>query len=172
MTSAKNFKVGQVWKNLDGQPVIISGIVNEGMYPIVGYNKVTGRSDCYCRYGMYNDSPNHPFNLIEMIEDAPGEPATIGGVRALDLLNAAAHHMAERAATYDQPQGERSMGKIVAMFNTMTGHNLSEVEGWHFMVILKLVRFHQNPSKPHRDSLEDAIAYNALAAEAALGEKS
>lgn len=42
---------------------------------------------------------------------------------APDLLDAAAGHMRDRAATYDKPEGERSMGKTVQAFNTITGRD-------------------------------------------------
>ena len=90
-----------------------------------------------------------------------------------ELLNKAAQHMQDRAATYDQPGGERSMGASVAAFNIMTGRTgaraLSESEGWLLMQILKDVRDRQR-AEPHRDSLEDCIAYSALKAEARLRE--
>lgn len=88
---------------------------------------------------------------------------------APELLAAAAAHMRERAATYDTPGGERSMGRTVAAFNAITGHALAESEGWLLMQILKDVRDHQR-EVPHRDSLEDCIAYAALKAEARLRE--
>ncbi len=84
------------------------------------------------------------------------------------LLDTAARHLRDRAATYDKPEGERSMSRTVAMFNAATGRDLTEVEGWFLLQCLKDVRFFQNPTTPHRDSLEDCIAYAALKAEAAL----
>ena len=39
--------------------------------------------------------------------------------------------------------GERSMASTVKAFNALTGHNLTESEGWEFMVLLKLVRGRQ-----------------------------
>lgn len=86
------------------------------------------------------------------------------------LLDAAARHMEDRAKTYDQPGGERSMGKTVAAFNIITGRNLSESEGWLLMQILKDVRDRQRTT-PHIDSLEDCIAYSALKAEARISEQ-
>lgn len=80
------------------------------------------------------------------------------------LLNAAGH-LKDRAATYDNPQGERSIGKTVEMFNTLTGHQLTEEQGWKFMALLKLVRSEQGDYKA--DSYEDGAAYIALAGEAA-----
>lgn len=140
------------------------------------------------------------------------------------LLDVAAGHMRDRAATYDQPGGERSMGRTVEAFNIITGRagcdelvaralqkirthithmqtnvftpqsgaytvevleavhlwldqsmsqgkarTITESEGWLLMQILKDVRDRQREA-PHRDSLEDGIAYAALKAEARLAE--
>lgn len=88
---------------------------------------------------------------------------------APSLLEKAAGHMRDRAATYDRPEGERSMGRTVAAFNAITGRDLKESEGWLLMQILKDVRDRQR-ERPHPDSLEDCIAYSALKAEARLAE--
>jgi hypothetical protein len=85
--------------------------------------------------------------------------------KAAELLGRAAKHMHERAATYDKPEGERSMGRAVDALNAVTGHTLKESEGWLFMALLKAVRS-ETRSEPHQDSLEDIIAYTALYAEA------
>lgn len=86
------------------------------------------------------------------------------------LLDAAAGHMRDRAATYDQPTGERSMGRAVQALNAILGRQaLTESEGWLLLQVLKDVRDRQR-TVPHRDSLEDAIAYAALKAEARLAE--
>lgn len=90
-------------------------------------------------------------------------------IQAGEVLKAAAGHIGDRAVTYDKPEGERSMGRTVAMFNAFTGHNLSESEGWRFMVFLKQVRSTQGNFKV--DNHEDAAAYEALAAEALQREK-
>lgn len=87
---------------------------------------------------------------------------------ALDILEAAAKHMAARASTYDRPEGERSMPRVVAAFNEITGHNLTESEGWLLMAILKMVRDRQR-AQAHQDSCEDLVAYSALYGEARLG---
>lgn len=87
---------------------------------------------------------------------------------AAALLEAAAKHMRDRAATYDKPEGERSMAATVEAFNHITGRELRESEGWLLMVLLKLVRSEQRET-PHRDSCEDAVAYQALYGEARLG---
>lgn len=85
--------------------------------------------------------------------------------KAPELLGRAAAHMHERAKTYDAPEGERSMGKAVAAFNAITGHTLSESEGWLILQVLKDVRLFTR-SAYHADSAEDCIAYAALKAEA------
>lgn len=85
------------------------------------------------------------------------------------LLGKARQHMEERAATYDQPEGERSMAATVTMFNTATGRDLSESEGWLLMQCLKMVR-DRSRKEPHVDSIEDNIAYSALYGEARLRE--
>lgn len=88
---------------------------------------------------------------------------------AASFLQNALQHLQDRAATYDNPQGERSIGKTVDMFNTMTGHNLTEEQGWKFMALLKLVRSEQGEYKA--DSYEDGSAYIALAGESASQRK-
>jgi hypothetical protein len=77
--------------------------------------------------------------------------------------------MAARAATYDQPDGERSMSTTVTAFNAVTGRDLSESEGWLLLQLLKDVRLFQRPGY-HADSAEDCIAYAALKGEAKARE--
>lgn len=86
-------------------------------------------------------------------------------VSAKDILNAAASHTQDRAATYDKPAGERSMGKAVAMFNILTDNEITEEQGWQFMSILKKVRSQQGAYRA--DNYEDDTAYCSLAGEAA-----
>ena len=83
---------------------------------------------------------------------------------AQNFLTEAARIMDERAKEYDQPEGERSMEKIVKIFNLFTGKDLSEPDGWLFMQILKDVRQWSSP-KFHLDSAKDCLAYAALKAE-------
>ncbi len=84
---------------------------------------------------------------------------------APEFLKRAAEIMEERGKQYDSPTGERSMGKTVAAFNAITGHQLTEACGWLLLQTLKDVRQWQNPGY-HADSAEDCIAYSALKAEA------
>ena len=85
---------------------------------------------------------------------------------AVEFLTKAGNLLIERAAQYDQPGGERSMGKTVDAFNAITGRTLSEAEGWLLLQLLKDVRQWQTPDKLHRDSAEDCVSYAALKAEA------
>lgn len=105
-------------------------------------------------------------NLIDTIAERERSHA----VHANQLLSNAAGHLSDRAITYDNPAGERSMADTVALFNLFTGHKITESEGWRFMVFLKLVRSKQGKFKA--DNHEDAVAYEALAAEALQKEKS
>jgi len=88
---------------------------------------------------------------------------------AEQLLQTAQNLLAQRGETYDSEGGERSMEQTVAVFNLITGQSLRESDGWLLMLCLKLVR-NQTKAEPHRDSLEDAIAYAALFAESELTE--
>lgn len=105
-------------------------------------------------------------NLLTALETVPSTgPATLVAASAPELLTKAASIMEERGKQYDQPGGERSMGKAVDAFNTITGQDLTEAEGWLLLQILKDVRLWQRAGY-HQDSAEDCIAYAALKAEA------
>lgn len=106
------------------------------------------------------------YKVVEPTAEQNAEinPPQIPGVTAPQLLEKAASHMRDRAATYDSPEGERSMAKTVAAFNAITGRDLTETEGWLLLQVLKEVRLFQRPGY-HADSAEDCIAYAALKAE-------
>ena len=103
---------------------------------------------------------------VHLSSDAPTPLRTT----AQGLLSKARDHMLDRAAAYDKPEGERSMGRAVEAFNAITGRDLEESEGWLLLQVLKDVRDRQR-REPHVDSLEDCIAYAALKAEARLAGK-
>lgn len=86
-------------------------------------------------------------------------------VTAGDLLAQAQTAIANRADVRDLPNGERSMARTVAAFNALHGTTLTEVQGWHFMALLKLAR--ATAGKTHLDDYTDLAAYGALAGEAA-----
>lgn len=91
-------------------------------------------------------------------------------VNPADVLKAGIKHMEDRASTYDNPEGERSIWATVHAFNTITGHNINPEEGWLFMILLKAVRSQQGNFK--LDNYEDGAAYFALMAEEAANLRS
>ena len=95
--------------------------------------------------------------------------STSDGSTAANILTAALGHMRERAATYDKPEGERSMGATVDAFQAVTGVSMTEEQGWLFMALLKAVRSQQGAYRA--DSYEDGAAYFALAGEAAVRDR-
>ena len=95
----------------------------------------------------------------------------IKAMQATGFLSKALALLEERGKDYDQPQGERSMGKTVQAFNAITGHTLKESEGWLLLQLLKDVRQWSNPNSYHADSAEDCISYAALKAEALIEGK-
>ena len=109
------------------------------------------------------------FKYRNKMVEAQQVSAQPGQVTAASMLTAALGHMEDRAKTYDAPGGERSMGKTVAAFNVITGHNLTEEQGWLFMEILKQVRSQQGDYRA--DSYEDLVAYAALRGECAARER-
>ena len=81
------------------------------------------------------------------------------------FLEYALNHLGNRAVTYDNPQGERSMGRTVKAFAALTDIQLTEEQGWLFMEVLKQVRSLQGKFKA--DNYEDLAGYAALRGEAA-----
>lgn len=90
---------------------------------------------------------------------------------ATELLDQAIHTLADRTKDYDAEArgGERSIPKVVAAFNVITGHKLTNEQGWLFMVLLKAVRSQQGAFKP--DSYVDGSAYFSLMGEEASEER-
>lgn len=135
-----------IWAVLGGRPVIINWTDN------VTSNTVITESE----WREY---------LVQALRKNPA----IETVTAASMLQSALGHMEDRAKTYDAPGGERSMGKTVSAFNTITGLTLSEEQGWLFMEILKQVRSQQGNYRA--DNYEDMVAYAALRGECAARER-
>lgn len=125
-------------------------------------NPTTGKY----RYADYLHA-RHVLGLDDsvMTEDEEALPAREHRRTAESFLNDAASIMAERGKQYDQPGGERSMGKAVDALNAITGRDLTEAEGWLLLSLVKRVRQFSGAGY-HQDSAEDAVAYAALEAEA------
>lgn len=85
---------------------------------------------------------------------------------AQDILREALATIEARGKTYDPSSavGERSMPRIIELFQEQTGKILTEAEGWRFMRCVKQARLESTPG--HRDSIIDEVAYNALEQEA------
>lgn len=107
---------------------------------------------------------------LTKISPAPAAAQNTVEPSAGGILRRAAGIMEERGRQYDQPGGERSMGRAIAAFNVITGRDLKESEGWLLLQVLKDVRDRQR-AEPHLDSLDDCVAYSALKAEARLAGK-
>lgn len=88
---------------------------------------------------------------------------------AQSILQSGLGHMQDRAATYDKPEGERSMGATVEAFNAVTGLNLTTEQGWLFQILLKAVRSQQGAFR--LDNYEDGAAYFGLMGEAAAADR-
>lgn len=91
-------------------------------------------------------------------------------MKAQDTLKAASEAISSRAAARDVEQ-ERSMKRCVAAFNALTGHKLSERDGWLFMVTLKAARA-TTTATGIEDDYVDLAAYAALAGETVVEKKS
>lgn len=111
----------------------------------------------------------YSFTCPDMPEENCNGCEAVRYPTASQINDQAMKHIRDRASTYDQPQGERSMGKTVIAFNAITGRDLTESEGWLLLQVLKDVRQWQNPNEYHQDSGEDCIAYAALKAESLAG---
>ena len=90
----------------------------------------------------------------------------VGYGSADSVLKKAQELISDRGKERDKPNGERSMLRCVSTFNAMTGHKLTEVEGWLFMLYLKHARSREGAFRV--DDYEDAVSYSALMAEAAI----
>lgn len=84
---------------------------------------------------------------------------------ATDLLQSAYDQIGDRASERDT-EAERSMCSTVNAFNALYGTNLTEEQGWMFMVFLKASRAKGGSART--DDYVDGSAYFALAGEAAI----
>lgn len=184
--------VGQRWRTRGGAVIEIhgvgSGITCEGYpYPVMGSfteDRNSRHRIFWTAEGEINNQRAGSLDLVELISqpapapvpqavDLPVESIELATAdlpgRAPDILEAAAGHMRDRAATFDKPEGERSMAQTVAIFNQFHGAGMTEAQGWHFMQILKDVRLFTRDGY-HQDSGEDCVAYAALKCEAKARE--
>ncbi len=88
------------------------------------------------------------------------------------ILDEAAKTLRQRGTEYDgkgYQGGERSMEKTCAIFEAMTGIRLSEVDGWRFLMCLKLAR--STTGKPKLDNYVDMAGYASLLGECHLNNR-
>jgi hypothetical protein len=86
-------------------------------------------------------------------------------IAAHEFLERGVSHMRDRAVQRDSEAGERSMARAVAAFNAQEGTNLTEAQGWRFMIQLKYARAVNGVFVA--DDYEDMSSYCGLAGEAA-----
>lgn len=86
-------------------------------------------------------------------------------IPAHQFLESGVKHMKDRASQRDAEDGERSMRRCVEAFNALEGTNLTETQGWRFMIMLKMARSVSGDFTA--DDYEDMAAYSGLAGECA-----
>lgn len=100
----------------------------------------------------------NPFDLKDPNNFYPNSNEDTEEKDADYFLNKAVEILKERGRERDVEK-ERSMARIVSVYNALTGQSMSVEDGWKFMAILKLVRIQ---IKPHEDGFLDALSYIAL----------
>jgi hypothetical protein len=82
--------------------------------------------------------------------------------QAGDILFQARQAINDRASERDV-EAERSMKRAVAIFNAYSGRDLTETDGWMFMLCLKMARSKSGAFQ--KDDYIDMCGYAALAGE-------
>ncbi|CAN8138969.1 hypothetical protein THIOSC13_1200001 [uncultured Thiomicrorhabdus sp.] len=156
---ALNLELGKSYVSREGNLVTIIEMSEDDPYPFWGNNQENFASNGQ----VYNTYESSGDLVVEASPVNKPSPPT----KASEFLSKASSLMAERGKQYDADdnQEERSMGKAVGSFNVITGHNLTESDGWLLMQQLKDVR-QWAVETYHQDSAEDCVAYSALKAEA------
>ena len=85
-------------------------------------------------------------------------------MKANEFLRTALTTLNERGQDRDEG-GERSMARIVKLFNALYDAEMSEEQGFMFMVLLKAVR--ASTGSYNEDNYIDLAGYSALLGEAA-----
>ena len=147
----------QAWPSFAGSADLLLDGSGAYYYESPAAGKYTHPQYLHARHVLGLGSP-------EASEEEAELPAEEHSRTAEAFLKQAAELMKERGKQYDQPGGERSMGKAVAALNAITGRDLTEAEGWLLLSLVKRVRQFSGAGY-HQDSAEDAVAYAALEAE-------
>lgn len=84
-------------------------------------------------------------------------------MNAIDILKTGIEILDQRGKERGHLDGERSMPKIISIFNAITGYSLTESDGLKFMIALKLGR--AESGKFNIDDYIDGADYIALLGE-------
>lgn len=143
---AQHVETGHIWEGLRSR-------IPERYYEIAASCGPSGL------HGV--SGPDYPGPICE--RDAERDFTRLS---ASSILQQAIDTVKQRGRDYNNPSGERSMKAAVEAFNAITGLQLTTLQGWMFMCVLKLVRGQQSPAK--LDNWLDLSAYGSLAGEEAL----
>jgi hypothetical protein len=104
--------------------------------------------------------------LLDVVdaEKKPKRQRRKNKISATTILTNGAEAIGDRANERDT-KAERSMASCVKAFNAMFDKDMTETEGWQFMVFLKVARGKQGEFR--MDDFEDQASYSALAGESA-----
>lgn len=154
----------------DGSVKCCQSSVDSELYFENAENETVFKFRTWCRSIADERIKHGPYFYVtrEQYEAAITEPPSTFNCRAHQFLEKGVQHMKDRAAQRDSEDGERSMKATVDAFNAMFGHNLTETQGWQFMVLLKMAR---SRNKFNPDDYEDGAAYTGLAGEAHSNEQ-
>ena len=115
-------------------------------------------------FSLLVDKNSESLNKVFFLRDEAYEPLEVKAkYTAPDIMKEGMQAMLDRASERDT-EGERSMGATVKSFNAMYGLDLTEEQGWMFMVFLKAARAKGGDFR--KDDYVDGAAYFALAGEA------
>lgn len=98
--------------------------------------------------------------------------SSTAGIPPDRILDEALKTLRNRGVEYDgkgYQGGERSMAQTVEIFKAFTGIAISELDGWRFILCLKLAR--STTGKPKLDTYVDMAGYAALAGECHLASR-
>lgn len=125
-------------------------LINE-LHVLAGIFPETGHGACMAEAALFMS------DMMKLLNEPSSKE-----VSPQSILQQAEAMIAERGKRRDNGQ-ERSMQRIVKTFEALTDHKMTEVEGWLFMVVLKLCR---ERTGSDIDNWIDGAAYMGLAAEA------
>jgi hypothetical protein len=136
------------------------------LYKMIGYSVMIwdDATHKWCKSTVYQSLADLTEIVYANVGSARATTPT-PRIAAHEFLERGVSHMRDRAVQRDSEAGERSMARAVAAFNAQEGTNLTEAQGWRFMIQLKYARAVNGVFVA--DDYEDLAAYAGLAGEAA-----